>query len=108
MKHLIRQFIIIFILSALIALLRAAGGIYEVLVWTVIPLAGAVTAFFCVRQNVNPYLCWFLPPAAQTLAVLLVTMGYLPQGGQMVLTAFVSLVGSAAGDTANKQQRKKR
>lgn len=108
MKQLIRQFIIVFVLSALIALLRAAGGLYDVLVWAVIPLAGAVTAFLCVRNGVNPYLCWFLPPSAQTLAVLLVTMGYLPQGGQMVLTAFLSLVGSAAGDTANKQKRKKR
>ena len=68
------------------------------------PLAGAYTAYRVVRAGVNPYLGWILPPLAATAAGFLASLGYAPAAGPVLLTAFFSLAGAAAGDVIQKQR----
>lgn len=93
-------------LCVLMCLARPVSVLYGILVWAIIPLCGGTTAFICVRKGVNPYVSWIMPPIAELIAFALITMGYAPQGGMTLLTAFVSLIGAAAGDTYTKIQRK--
>lgn len=106
MKQLIKQFVIMLVLCVLMCLSRPVSILYGILVWGIVPLCGAVTAFCCVKKGINPYISWFLPPIAELIAFALITMGYAPQGGMTLLTAFLSLTGAAAGDTYLKQIRK--
>ena len=106
MKQLIKQFVLMLVLCVLMCLARPVSALYGILVWVIVPLCGAVTAFYCVRKDVNPYVSWIMPPIAELIAFVLITMGYAPQGGMTLLTVFTSLIGAAAGDTYTKIQRK--
>lgn len=79
-------------------------------IWAFIPLLGAISAFFAVVKGVNSYLAWLVPPFTATLSGLIVSMGYLPGAGSVIVCAFVSLAGSAAGDvyTSSKHRRKRK
>lgn len=107
MKKLGIQLTVMTVLSLTLYLLRAAGTVFDVFIWALIPLLGAVTAYLCVLGGINPYLAWIMPPVGQTIACLIASAGYLPFGGQMLLTAFVSLIGAAAGDTMEHIRKRK-
>ena len=81
----------------LAALAEGAGALPRALMlWVAVPLAGLFTALQAVRRGLNNYLAWIAPAACLYAANRLV-WGYSPPAGPALLTAFVSLVGAAAG-----------
>lgn len=100
------QFISVFFISFLSFLLRPVSVLYDILVYIFVPLFSSFTSLKIVRKGINPYLTWILPPAAETLAGFLVSLGFGPNPLPVMITAFISLVGSAAGDVLNKQYKK--
>ena len=86
----------------------AAGPAYGALMWGVIPLTGAVTAFFAVRLGINAFAAFWLPPVAQTACHWLIS-GLPPLSFGMPVTAMlVSIVGAAAGEEWMKRGGKPR
>ena len=82
---------------------------YGICAWGALPLIGLCSAYRVTRCGVNPYLSWILPPLTLTLGALTADLFlYLPPGGMMLLTAFASLIGAAAGDVRNKQDHKRK
>jgi len=67
------------------------------LLWGAAPLAGLLTACRAVGRGLNNYLAW-LAPAACLLAAYRLVWGFSPPAGPALLTAFLSLVGAAAGE----------
>ncbi len=80
-----------------------AGLPYAVMMWFVVPLLGALTAFYMVRRGVVAFAAFWLPPILQTLVHWLVA-GLPPLSAGMPLTAaLLSLVGAAAAEELNKR-----
>ncbi len=100
------QFVSVFFVSFLSFLLRPVSLLYSVLVYVFVPLFSSFFSLKIVRRGVNPYLAWILPPIAETLAGFLITLGIGPYPLPIMITAFVSLVGSAAGDVITKTNKK--
>lgn len=78
-----------------------SGTLHSILAWAILPLTGAYTACKAVLHGLNNYLAWIAPPACIVAAGLLL-WGYVPHGGPVLLCAFVSLVGAAAGEVLSK------
>lgn len=94
--------------AALLADQAMAGPLYAALMWGVVPLSGAVTAFFMVRLGVNAFAAFWLPPVIATAAHWLIA-GLPPLSFGMTLTAgLTSIVGAAAGEESLKRAKKKR
>ena len=98
----------------LAALAEGAGALPRALMlWVAAPLAGLFTACQAVRRGLNNYLAW-IPPAPCLYGANLLVWGYAPPPGPALLTAFVSLVGAAAGQVllqrgrGNAQSRRRR
>ena len=68
----------------------------KVLLWGFAPLAGLFSACQAVRRGLNNYLAW-LAPAPCLFAAHYALWGFAPPAGAALLTAFLSLVGAAAG-----------
>ena len=94
-------------LSYAALLLMPVGWLYGLLIWGALPLSAFISALLLARLGLNPYICWLIPPLALTV-ISLVTMGYVAGGAAVLLTAFLGVVGAAAGDTLNKYHRKGR
>lgn len=94
---------IVFFWTLGVELARPVRWLYRAAAYGLLPLAGAYTAYRVVRGGVNPYLGWILPPLAATAAGFLVSLGYAPAAGPVLLTALFSLAGAAAGDVIQKQ-----
>jgi len=76
------------------------GTLYALASWIAMPLLGLITAYFVTRRGVNNYIAWIAPPVCQYAAHMLVTTA--PAGiGPTLLTAFLSIVGAAAGFVQN-------
>ena len=98
------QSAVCFAVSLAAVLLKPIGWLYACITWAVLPAAGAISAFLLVKKGVNPYGAWILPAVMPTIAYLVLTRGlYLPNGWSMLLMAFVSLMGAAAGDVYKKR-----
>ncbi|MDO4356435.1 MAG: hypothetical protein Q4E13_08000 [Clostridia bacterium] len=82
-------------------------AISGVCLWGVYPLVGAVAACWATTHGVNNYLAWIPAPAMITLGHWLV-WGYLPVGGQMLLSALIGIVGAAVGETKKQFDGRKR
>ena len=102
---LLMQFLICLLLSVGAFLLKPVAALHAVLLWGALPLLGAVSAFWLVNRGCNAYLSWIMPPLALTLGAVIASMGYLPPGGAMLLDAFLSVAGAAAGENARKRKR---
>lgn len=90
-------------------ILKPLPVLYGICAWGVLPLIGLCSAYRVTRSGVDPYLSWILPPLTLTLGALTADLFlYLPPGGMMLLTAFTSLIGAAAGDVRNKQGGKRK
>jgi len=76
----------------------------SVLLWALIPILGAVTAYRCVLKGLNNYAAWIAPPVCM-LAASLVLWGYVPHAGPMLTCALVSLVGAAAGEVRTNEKQ---
>lgn len=83
-----------------------SGILHSILNWGIIPLAGAYTACKAVLGGLNNYAAWIAPPVCMVAAGLIL-WGYVPHAGPVLLCAFVSLVGAAAGDVLSKQNNKR-
>lgn len=79
----------------------------DILSWMLIPLSGAGTAYWLTRKGINRYLAWILPPVCYSALPWLV-IGYPAKAGVMLLTAFVSIVGAAAGEVRNQMENEKK
>ena len=109
-RHILRlflQFIVCLPAAAGAYLLKPIGWLHSLCVWGVLPLIGACSAFILVKKGINPYLVWLLPPIAHTLGAYILSMGYLPGAGAVLLNAFISLAGAAFGDTYIKYTKKR-
>ena len=73
----------------------------SVIMWAALPVLGAYTAMKCVLRGLNNYAAWIAPPLCMTAAGLIL-WGYVPHAGPVLLCAFISLVGAAAGEVASK------
>ena len=77
---------------------------YNVALWALTPLIGAITAFQAVRRGLLNYAAWIAPPACLCAAHTLI-WGYLPSAGAMLLCAFIALVGAASGEVYIQQHQ---
>ena len=78
--------------------------IYGIIIWAIVPLLGAVSAYRATRRGLNNYLAWLAPPIC-TVAVHALVWVYLPEPGPALLCALVSLIGAAAGEVANRETK---
>lgn len=78
--------------------------LYSVMLWGVLPLAGACTAYRAVLRGLLNYASWIAPPLCLLIAHTLI-WGYVPPAGAMLLCAFIALVGAAAGEVMKAQKR---
>ncbi len=98
----------IFIFALGVELARPLRGLHVAVAYGLLPLASSYTAYRVASGGVNPYLGWTLPPLAATAAGFLASMGYAPEAGPVLLTAFFSLVGAATGDVLQKRRNGRR
>lgn len=82
----------------------AGRAVYGILIWAIVPLMGAVSAYRATRRGLNNYLAWLAPPIC-TVAVHALVWVYLPEPGPALLCALVSLIGAAAGEVANREAK---
>ena len=96
---------ILSLLSTFLPLLfpAAALPLRVVFLWLLPAAAGAWTACLLAKSGLNCYAAWIAPPVIHSI-VPLIALGYLPSPFSMLLCAFVSLVGAAAGDVLNKRK----
>lgn len=94
--------------SALASLsLGVHPALYSLALWVLTPLIGAATACRAVLRGLLNYAAWIAPPVCLFAAHNLI-WGYVPPAGAMLLCAFVSLVGAAAGEVLARQRPKKK
>ena len=93
--------------GALIALSDLLGGwIYGILSWAGMSLIGLISACRTTRRGLNNYLAWIAPPVCMALTHYLIWT-YPPHPGPILLCAFVSLVGAAAGEVLNQRENQR-
>lgn len=99
-----------------IAVMLAAGALtaltdlvhpmlFAVLSWAAMPLLGLLSACWATRRGLLNYAAWIAPPVCMWLSHYLIWT-YSPEPGPALLCAFLSLVGAAAGEVLNQQQKK--
>ena len=93
-------------LVASLSLAFVHPALYAALIWAGVPLAGLFTACRAVRRGLNNYIAW-LAPAPCLYAAHAALWGFAPAAGAGLLTAFLSLVGAAAGQVLNQRDPKK-
>ena len=92
------QIVAMLALSALLsASLWLGRGLYNVSLWALLPLLGAVSAYLATVNGLLNYAAWIAPPLCAVLGHLLVWF-FLPGIGPVLLCAFISLIGAAAGE----------
>lgn len=79
--------------------------LYGACMWGVMPLLGLASACMATRRGLLNYAAWLAPPIGQALGHLIVWY-YLPDAGPVLLCAFVSLVGAAAGEVLRRAPKK--
>ncbi|MBO7385074.1 MAG: hypothetical protein J6U63_01885 [Clostridia bacterium] len=105
---LLGQLALFYVLYLAAYLMRPVPAVFGLLMWAVLPAAGAVSAFFTVARGVNPYSAWVLPPIAQILASVTATGGHAPALGHALVLCLFCVLGAAASDTRDKKYRRKK
>ncbi len=100
------QFAAMFLLALITVFTRPLPILYGILCWFALPALGAFSTYICVTRGVNAYIAWIMPPLGATAAGFLASMGIAPDAGRVLLLAFASLVGAAAGDVRVKARAK--
>ncbi len=103
---LLAQFLSVFLFSFIAYLIRPLSAIHLLLIYGLIPLFSLVASGWIVLGGINPYLSWIMPPVALALSGFLSTLGIGQSPLPMMITAFVSLIGAASGDTIYKLRKK--
>ena len=92
-------------LGVLAALSAWLGGVaHGAFLWALMPLGGMAAGYLATTKGLNNYLAWLAPPVMEILGSLLV-WGYSPEVGPVFLCGFLALVGAAAGEVINRQNR---
>ena len=104
------QFFIMLVLSLCATFLpllfpMAATPLRLVFLWLLPAVFGAWSACRLTRCGLISYAAWIVPPIVHS-ALPWLTLGYPPSGLSMVLCAFVSLVGAAAGDVMYRREHR--
>lgn len=111
MKHKVKilslQFCVCLLICLAVFVLRPIWRGMDVIRWMLPPLTALLSAFFAVKRRINPYLAWLPPPLSLTIAGFVASMGIAPEGGLMLLCAFMGVTGAAAGDVYNKRKVRK-
>ena len=81
----------------------AATFLRAVFLWILPLLVGPLTACRVTVCGLNCYVAWIVPPVIHT-AVPWLCIGYPPPPLTMLLCAFLSLVGAAAGDVLARRK----
>ena len=99
--------LIIALLATFLPLLfpTAAVPIRFLFLWILPSAAGAWTACILARSGLISYAAWIVPPIVHSI-VPLAALGYLPSPFSMLLCAFISLVGAAAGDVLHQRENR--
>lgn len=93
-------------LSMVISLSLWLGGfVYGACIWVLSPLAGALSAGLATKKGLLNYAAWLAPPL-MLLAGYYLVWGYLLTPGPVLLNAFASLVGAAAGEVSKRWSKK--
>ena len=96
------------VLSPLCALSSVGARTLTALMrYLILPAAGCLSALLAVRFGLNPYAAWILPPVLCGLLPWAM-VGFPPPFGGVLLCAFLSLIGAAAGDVLQKQKKEER
>ncbi len=99
------QIVEMLIISALVALTDAFGGIiYNILAWAAMPILGLLSSCRATRRGLLNYAAWIAPPICMALTHWLIWT-YLPDAAPVLICAFCSLVGAAAGEVLNQQEK---
>ena len=85
----------------------AGAALYAALLWVAVPLAGMLTACRAVQRGLLNYAAWVAPPAC-LYAAHYALWGFSPSAGAGLLTAFLSLVGAAAGEVIAQRKNDKK
>lgn len=72
-------------------------------IWVLVPAAGCISACLATKKGLLNYAAWIAPPL-MLLAGYWIIWGYLLTPGPVLLDAFVSLVGAAAGEVLKRQK----
>lgn len=98
------QALAMLVLGIMTALSLWLGGfVHGLFIWLLMPLGSAAACYICVCKGLNNYLALLAPPLMEMLGNLLI-WSFLPKPGPILLCAFVSLIGSAAGEVSKQQQ----
>ena len=101
------QFLFSLILAFGIYLLKPLNGLHAALKWVLYPFFCGVSAFMLVKKGLNPYVSWLLPPLALVPVATFMTGGYLPEGGLLLLTSFIGIVGAATSENYMKFRKRR-
>lgn len=100
--------IVLLLLAALLAMSEWLSLVISgICLWGAYPLAAALAAYWATTHGVNNYLAWIPAPLMITLGYWLV-WSYLPQAGQMLLSALLGIIGAATGETRKQFDRRNR
>ncbi len=73
-----------------------------IFLWVMPSVFGAWSAYQAVCRGLISYAAWLLPPVIHSIVPWIV-IGYPPAPLSMLLCAFISLIGAAAGDVMYKR-----
>ena len=90
-----------FVLAFSVYLGPVAYGITQ---WLLMPLAGLFSAYWVTMRGLSNYAAWIAPPMAMWFTHFM-SYAYSPEMGPILLCAFVSIVGAAAGEVRIQQGR---
>lgn len=105
---LVIQFLFVLMISFFSYFSKPLTAVFGILIYVIVPILSSVSSYMLVTKGFNPYLAWLLPPVAMTISSFLSTMGIGQSPLPIMITAFVSLIGSAAGDVKVKMRKKDR
>jgi len=77
--------------------------VYNMTSWAGMSAVGLTLAYRATRRGLLNYAAWIVPPVCMWLGHWLL-WGYSPAPGPVLLSAFISLVGAAAGEVRNQQR----
>lgn len=99
------QILEMLVLGVLIALTDLLGGVlYSILAWVVMPILGLLSACQATRRGLLNYAAWLAPPICMAVTHWVIWT-YPPSAGPVLLCAFTSLVGAAAGEVLNQRNK---
>ena len=81
--------------------LYIGGVLYNLCLWGLMPVFGALSACIATIKGVNNYLAWIVPPSAVMLAWV-IQWGYSITPGPIFVCALISLIGAATGEVIKR------